>query len=133
MPEDIHVPIQSDVDIITARQQGRALAARIGFSSTDITLIATAISELARNIVLYASRGEIVLRVAENAGAPGIMIIGRDEGPGIRHVRDAMRDGYSTSGGLGLGLPGVKRLMDEFEIDSEIGRGTTVSIKKWRR
>lgn len=133
MPDDIHVPIQSDVDIVAARQKGRALAAKIGFSSTDVTLIATAISELARNIVFYAKRGEIILRSIENPRTAGMMIIGRDEGPGIRNVGDALRDGYSTSGGLGLGLPGVKRLMDEFEIDSEVGRGTTVSVKKWLR
>jgi serine/threonine-protein kinase RsbT len=133
VPDDIHVAILSDVDIVAARQKGRALAARIGFSSTDVTLIATAISELARNIVSYAKRGEIILRIIEGSSAAGMMIIGRDEGPGIRNLRDAMRDGYSTSGGLGLGLPGVKRLMDDFEINSEVGQGTTVSIKKWLR
>lgn len=133
VPDDIHVPIQSDVDIVVARQKGRALAAQIGFSSTEATLIATAISELARNIVFYAKRGEIILRSIENPGTRGMMIVGRDEGPGIRDVGSAMRDGYSTSGGLGLGLPGVRRLMDEFEIQSEPGRGTTVAVKKWRR
>lgn len=132
MADDIHVSIQSDVDIVAARQKGRALAARIGFSATDMTLIATAISELARNIVFYAKRGEIILRMLDGPGAAGIMIISRDEGPGIRNVRDALRDGFSTSGGLGLGLPGVKRLMDEFEINTEVGQGTTVSVKKWR-
>lgn len=132
MADDIHVSIQSDVDIVAARQKGRALAARIGFSATDMTLIATAISELARNIVFYAKRGEIILRMLDGPGAAGIMIISRDEGPGIRNVRDALRDGFSTSGGLGLGLPGVKRLMDEFEISTEVGQGTTVSVKKWR-
>lgn len=133
MPDDIHVSIQSDVDIVAARQKGRALAARIGFSATDATLIATAISELARNIVFYAKRGEIILRIIEGSSAAGMMIICRDEGPGIRNVRDALRDGFSTSGGLGLGLPGVRRLMDEFEISSEVGQGTTVSVKKWLR
>jgi serine/threonine-protein kinase RsbT len=133
VPDDIQVPIQSDVDIVAARQKGRALAAKIGFSSTDVTLIATAISELARNIVFYAKRGEIVLRRLDGQGAAGMMIVSHDQGPGIRSVRDALRDGYSTSGGLGLGLPGVKRLMDEFEISSEIGQGTTVSVKKWLR
>lgn len=133
MPDDIHVSIQSDVDIVAARQKGRALAARIGFSATDATLIATAISELARNIVFYAKRGEIILRIIEGSSAVGMMIICRDEGPGIRNVRDAMRDGYSTSGGLGLGLPGVRRLMDDFEINTEVGQGTTVSVKKWLR
>ena len=133
MPDDIQVPIQSDVDIVAARQKGRALAAKIGFTTTDVTLIATAISELARNIVFYAKRGEIILRHLDGQGAAGMMIISHDLGPGIRNIRDAMRDGFSTSGGLGLGLPGVKRLMDEFEINSEVGQGTTVSVKKWRR
>jgi len=131
--DDIHVSIQSDVDIVAARQKGRALAASIGFSATDMTLIATAISELARNIVFYAKQGEIILRMIDGPGAAGMMIISRDDGPGIRNVRDALRDGFSTSGGLGLGLPGVKRLMDEFDIHTEVGQGTTVSVKKWRR
>lgn len=132
-PDDIRVPIRSDVDIVAARQKGRALAAEIGFSSTEVTLIATAISEIARNIVRYAKEGEILLRVIENPGTRGMMVVGRDAGPGISDLRSALRDGYSTSGGLGLGLPGVMRLMDEFEIESEPGRGTTVSVKKWRR
>jgi serine/threonine-protein kinase RsbT len=133
MPDDIQVPVASDVDIVAARQKGRALAVRIGFSATDATLVATAISELARNIVFYAGRGEIALSIVEDAGRRGIMIVGRDAGPGIRNPHDALQDGYSTSGGLGLGLPGVKRLMDEFAIDSAIGRGTTVAVKKWLR
>ena len=131
MRQDIVVPIRSDADIVSARQQGRALAAAIGFTAIDATLMATAISELARNIVTYAQRGEMVMRGVETTYARGIMIIARDSGPGIRSVQDALRDGYSTSGGLGLGLPGVKRLMDEFAVDSELGRGTTVTIKKW--
>ncbi|HZF27412.1 MAG TPA: anti-sigma regulatory factor [Steroidobacteraceae bacterium] len=133
MPDDIHVPIKSDLDIVAARQRGRELAAGAGFSATDVTLIATAISELARNIVSYAKQGEIVLRLVENSGTRGIMIVGRDAGPGIANLGDAMRDGFSTSGGLGLGLPGIKRLMDRFDIESELGRGTTVSVCKWLR
>jgi serine/threonine-protein kinase RsbT len=134
--DSIHVPIRSDTDIVAARQQGRALAAHIGFSATDITLIATAISELARNIVSYAKQGEIVLCIVQHSSTTttrGLMIVGRDTGPGIRDVGSAMRDGYSTSGGLGLGLPGVRRLMDEFEIESTLGRGTRVAVKKWLR
>lgn len=131
MPDDIRVLIRSSVDIVTARQEGRALAARTGFGATDVTLIATAISELARNIVSYARQGEIVLRVVESADARGVMIVSRDSGPGIRNVDDAMRDGYSTSGGLGLGLPGVRRLVDEFIIESVLGRGTVVRVTKW--
>jgi serine/threonine-protein kinase RsbT len=128
----LRVPISSDADIVTARQQGRALASQLGFSSTDLTLIATAISELARNIVLYARRGEVTLELVERGGRRGIVLAARDEGPGIADVARAMRDGYSTSGGLGLGLPGVRRVMDEFEIVSTVGRGTTVTARKWK-
>jgi serine/threonine-protein kinase RsbT len=129
--QDIVVTIRSDADIVLARQQGRALAAAIGFTPTDATLIATAMSELARNIVAYARQGEMIMRGVETPYTKGIMIIARDGGPGIRDIQNALRDGYSTSGGLGLGLPGVKRLMDEFAIESELGRGTTITIKMW--
>ena len=95
-----------------------------------MTLIATAISELARNIVQYAQRGEIILSVVEGSRR-GIQIVARDQGPGIPDLELAMRDGYSTGGSLGLGLPGARRLMDEFAIDSEVGKGTTVSMRKW--
>ena len=94
--------------------------------------MATAISELARNIVSYAGQGEIVLRATQNSGSPGVTVIARDDGPGIPSIEQALRDGYSTSGSLGLGLPGVRRLVDEFEIASEVGRGTTVTIRKWK-
>ncbi len=107
------------------------MAATIGFAATDATLIATAISELARNIVMYAQKGEVMMRSVETAQSKGILIVARDNGPGIRSIQDVLRDGYSTSGGLGLGLPGVKRLMDEFAIESELKRGTTVTVKKW--
>ena len=131
VPQDILVSIRSDIDIVLARQQGRAMAGTIGFGATDATLIATAISELARNIVLYAQKGEVMMRSVETAHSKGILIVARDSGPGIRSIQDVLRDGYSTSGGLGLGLPGVKRLMDEFAIESELRRGTTVTVKKW--
>jgi serine/threonine-protein kinase RsbT len=131
LPQDILVSIGSDVDIVLARQQGRTMAGSIGFGATDATLIATAISELARNIVLYAQKGEVMMRSVETARSKGILIVARDNGPGIRSIQDVLRDGYSTSGGLGLGLPGVKRLMDEFAIESELRRGTTVTVKKW--
>lgn len=109
------------------------LASEAGFSSSDLTLIATAISELARNIVLYARSGEVVIRLEEEmSGRRCIVVVARDEGPGIADVAQAMQDGYSTSGSLGLGLPGTKRLMDEFEIESKIGRGTVVTVKKWK-
>ena len=131
---DVRVPIASDIDIVAARQQGRALAMRLGFSSSDATMVATAISELARNIVLYAMRGEIVLAIEHhNSNGPILVITARDEGKGIADLRLALQDGYSTSGRLGVGLPGVKRLMDEFEISSTVGRGTVVIVKKWKQ
>ena len=130
--DEIRVSIRSDADILEARRQGRELAARLCFSSIDCTLIATAISELSRNIVLYASRGEIRLREEHLVGAVGIAIIAIDHGPGIRDVRSALQDGYSTSRGLGLGLPGIKRIMDEFEVVSRPRQGTTVTVKKWK-
>jgi serine/threonine-protein kinase RsbT len=134
IPQDeIRVPIESDVDIVSARQQGRELAAQLGFSPSDLALIATAISELARNIVRYAQRGEVILKLVERGERRGIHIVARDRGPGIRNIDLAMQDGYSTSGSLGLGLPGARRLMDEFEITSKNGEGTTVVLKKWVR
>jgi serine/threonine-protein kinase RsbT len=131
--EEARVPINSDVDIVAARHKGRSMATAVGFSSGDATLIATAISELARNIVTYAKSGEIVLRVMNNSPRQGIQVIAHDEGPGIRDVEQALRDGFSTSGSLGLGLPGVRRLVDDFEIKSELDRGTTVTVKKWKQ
>jgi serine/threonine-protein kinase RsbT len=129
---EIGVAINSDQDIVLARQKGRAKAIELGFSSGDATLIATAISELARNIVAYAGKGRITLKEVNGLNRQGISVVASDEGPGIPDVRQALRDGFSTSGSLGLGLPGVRRLMDEFEITSQPGRGTTVVVKKWR-
>ena len=131
---EIHVSIGSDADILAARQKGRNLAAELGFSITGLVMVATSISELARNIVLYAGQGEIVLTAAtDDRGHSGIVVVARDEGPGIGDVNRAMQSGYSTSGSLGLGLPGVKRLMDDFQILSEVGKGTVVTAKKWNR
>ena len=127
------MPISSDLDLVRAREQGRVLAGQLGFQQSDLTLVATAISELARNIVRYARRGEIILQQAQDSGVAGIVIIARDEGPGIPDVNRAMEQGYSTSGGLGLGLPGVRRIMDEFKIVTEVGRGTVVTATKWKR
>lgn len=127
------LPIHTDQDIVAARQRGRDLAQQIGFSYSSLTLIATAISELARNILLYAKRGELTVGVVEHNGTQGITVEARDDGPGIPDLERAMELGYSTSGSLGLGLPGVKRLMDEFEIVSSAGGGTTVRAKKWKR
>ncbi len=118
-----------------ARQKGRALAAELGFSAMDSTLIATAISELARNIVSHAQQGEIALGALNNSPSRrrGLQVVARDQGPGIVNLSRAMQDGYSSCGSLGFGLPGVRRMMDEFEIVSEAGKGTTVSVKKWLR
>ena len=130
---EIRVAINSDQDIVVARQKGRALATELGFSSGDATLVATAISELARNIVSYARKGQISLQIVNGEDRQGLSIVASDNGPGIPDVRQALRDGFSTSGSLGLGLPGVRRLMDEFQITSVPGRGTTVAVKKWRQ
>ena len=127
------LPINTDSDIITARQRGRAMAAELGFSGTDQALIATAISELARNVIEYAKKGEVLLSVAEQGKRRGIKVIVRDRGPGIADVQQAMQDHFSTGKSLGLGLPGSKRLMDEFDIASEVGKGTTITVKKWLR
>jgi serine/threonine-protein kinase RsbT len=118
---------------LTARQQGRELAARTGFGAGDQTVIAAAISEVARNIVRYAVRGEIVLRPINHGLRRGLLVVARDQGPGIPDLVLAMQDGYSTGNGFGVGLPGTRRLMDEFEITSEPGRGTTVTMRKWAR
>lgn len=125
------VPITSSADIVVARQLARELADKLGFSSGDATVVATAVSELTRNIVEYASPGEMLLRPVENGSRRGLVLVARDHGPGIQDIALAMRDGFSTSGRLGLGLPGVRRLMDEFEIVSEMGKGTQVTVKKW--
>ena len=132
MGSELRLAITSDADVIAARQRGRELAAQHGFTAGDQTVIAVAISEIARNIVRYAKAGEVVLRTINSANRMGIVVIARDQGPGIRDVELALQDGYSTSGGLGLGLPGARRLVDEFDITSEVGKGTTVTMKKWR-
>jgi serine/threonine-protein kinase RsbT len=132
LPE-VRVAIDHDADIVTARQRGRDLAVQVGFAGGDLTVIATAISEVSRNIISYASRGEIILQAAEDRSRRGIVIIAHDSGPGIRNIEDAMRDGFSTANSLGLGLPGARRLMDDFAIESTVGHGTTVTMKKWVR
>ena len=127
----VRVRIQSSADIVTARQEGRSMAASLGFTSTTLTIIATAISEVARNIVEYAKEGEISIAPVGNGVVKGLQIVARDQGPGIVDLETAMRDGYSTSKSLGMGLPGAKRLMDQFEIASAIGEGTTITMTKW--
>jgi serine/threonine-protein kinase RsbT len=126
----IQIPVENAGDIVAARQNGRDLARQVGFSSTDATLIATAISELARNIVLYAKCGTISLEHADGR-RPGLMITARDDGPGIGDVQRALIGGYTTSGGLGLGISGVRRIMDTINVESKIGKGTTVRAVKW--
>ena len=131
MADELVIPITTDSDIVVARQKGRELAERIGFTRTDLTFIATAISEVTRNITSYAGRGEIVFRIVDGDGRTGIHMEARDEGPGIGDLQRALEDGYSTAEGMGLGLPGARRLMDEFEVRSEAGMGTTVIMCKW--
>jgi serine/threonine-protein kinase RsbT len=132
MGDEIRVPITSDSDMVPARAQGRALATELGFSRTDATLIATAISEIARNIVVHVGRGEITLEPLYENDRYGLLVVAQDAGPGIPDLEAALDHGSASGKGLGLGLPGARRLMDEFQIASEPGRGTTVTMKKWR-
>jgi serine/threonine-protein kinase RsbT len=131
--DEIRVAIRTDADVVTARQEARTLGAGLGFSSTDLTLLATAISEVARNITTYAGEGEVQLRALEQDGRRGIEVLATDEGPGIDDVELAMRDGYTTGNGLGLGLPGTRRLVDDFDLQTTPGVGTTVRLVKWIR
>jgi RNA polymerase sigma factor (sigma-70 family) len=130
--DEVRIAIRTDSDIVAARQAARQLAARLGFSRTDLTILATAVSEVARNIVRFAGAGEVVIELIDGP-RPGVQIVARDAGPGILDVDLALTDGYSTYDGLGLGLPGARRLMDEFAVASEPGRGTTVTMTKWRQ
>ena len=132
-PEEVRVRITGDADLVPARAEGRALAERLGFSRTDATLIATAISEIARNIVVHVGEGEIVLRAIYDEARHGLVVVARDTGVGIRDVEAALGPGYASRGGLGLGLPGARRLMDEFEVESQRDKGTTITMKKWKR
>src|SRR6266478_2327164 len=131
MLNEMRVPIASATDIVIARQQGRTLALELGFEGAEVTLIAAAISEVSRNIVEYAKCGEILLQVHNSGSRPGLCVVARDEGPGIPDVAQAMQYGYSSRKGLGVGLPGAKLLMDEFQIVSKVGQGTTITMKKW--
>jgi anti-sigma regulatory factor (Ser/Thr protein kinase) len=132
MSTEARVAIATDADMVPARAKGREVASQLGFSRTDGTLIATAISEVARNILVHAGSGEIVIEPLYEDDRRGIRVAARDRGPGIRDVDAALRDGYASGGGLGLGLPGAKRLMDELQVESEPGHGTTVTMVKWR-
>jgi serine/threonine-protein kinase RsbT len=131
--DDVTVIVASDVDVVGARQRGRELAGRVGFSPGDQTVIAAAISEIVRNIVTYARRGEVRMSIEHDGDRSAVVVIARDDGPGIADIALAMRDGYTTSGGLGVGLGGARQLMDEFEIVSAPGRGTSVTMRKWHR
>ena len=131
---ETRIPIESDADVVTARQRARQLAAGLALTSTDQTLLATAISEVARNITTYATRGEVILSIVrDNGGREGIRVVARDEGPGIADIERALQDGYTSGGGLGIGLPGARRLVDEFAIESAPSEGTTVTLVKWSR
>ena len=131
MEAEVRVRIQSLADIVVARQQGRALAAQLGFSNSHLAIIATAISESARNIVQYATEGEVIVSLVNNGDSRGIEVMVVDHGPGIADLATVLQDGHPTSPGLGMGLRGSRRLMDEFEIASEVGKGTIVTMKKW--
>ena len=133
MADDIRVAIRTDADVVTARQEARTMGASLGFSSTDLTLLATAISEIARNITTYAGEGEVALRVITDSGRQGIEVVASDDGPGIADVELAMQDGYTTGNGLGLGLPGTRRLVDDFELETAPDTGTTIRLVKWTR
>jgi serine/threonine-protein kinase RsbT len=132
MNDEIKVFITSDQDVVTARQEGRSLAERLGFSKIDATLIATAISEVARNVIQYVGEGEVVMTPLTPDGRSGISIVIRDAGPGIPSIGLALQDEHPSGGRAGLGLPGARRLMNEFEIESHEDRGTTITMVKWR-
>jgi len=125
------IPIVRDTDVVAARTAARVLASRVGFTGTDLVLIASAVSEVARNIVAYAGPGEVILSVVQNGSRLGLQVVARDQGPGIADLSRALEKGFSTSRSLGLGLPGSKRFMDEFRLESTLGMGTTVIMRKW--
>ena len=127
------IQISSDMDIVVARMAARTLAESIGFTGAEQVTIAAAVSEVARNIIEYANLGEIVLSRVQLGAKVGVEVIARDHGPGIADIPLAMREGYSSARGLGLGLPGSRRLMDDFNVESQVGRGTTISMRKWLR
>jgi serine/threonine-protein kinase RsbT len=133
VPAEVQIDIATDGDVVTARAKARALADTLGFRRIDATEIATAISEVTRNIIVHVGNGEVVLSPIEDDQRRGVVVIARDCGGGIADVEAAMREGYGTKGGLGLGLPGARRLMDEFDIQTAPGEGTTVIMKKWRQ
>jgi len=133
MTETVQVKVATEADVYVAARQVKALARQMGFNEADQTRIETVISELARNIVLYAGEGVIEVQVVTKGKRQGFKIQALDHGPGIADIEQAMKDGYTTSGGLGSGLGGAKRMMDAFHIESAPGRGTKVTVFKWLR
>lgn len=131
MAAEVVIDINNPDDIVAARRAGHQLALDLGFSLTDVTMVATAISEIARNITSYAGQGTVHLWVADRDGRKALVVRAEDDGPGIADIERAMEDGYSTGRGLGLGLPGARRLMDRLLVDSTLGRGTVVEMWKW--
>jgi len=129
--DDVVVSINDSDDIVAASKAGHQLALDLGFSLTDVTMIATAISEIARNITSYAGRGAVRVAVADREGHQALVVRAEDSGPGIADIERALEDGYSTGRGLGLGLPGARRLMDRLVVESALGRGTVVEMWKW--
>jgi serine/threonine-protein kinase RsbT len=130
---EAHFPIATEADMVVARQKGREMAQSLGFPVSEQALIATAISELTRNMLKYAGRGELALAVEHDGGRRAIVVVAADQGPGIVDPERALQDGYSSGDGLGLGLPGTRRIMDEFELATELGKGTRITAKKWIR
>ena len=128
---EYRLPIATDIDVTRASMQARRCALAQGFDTITAAMLVTTVSELGTNILKYAVRGELVIQPIERVGKKGLLIRATDQGPGIVDVDTAMQDHHSTGGTLGLGLPGVKRMMDEFEIRSEPKRGTTITVKKW--
>ena len=127
------IQVVSEKDIVTARSAARTLAQSLGFGAIDQSRIATAVSELTRNIVRYATDGKGRVTIAATDDRPGIEIVVADDGPGIADIDLVLQDGYTSGGGMGLGLPGTRRLMDEMTIESTPGVGTTIVIRKWKR
>lgn len=127
------VKIEVEADIAVARRAVRDVATKIGFGATEIARIVTAASELSRNVHKYAGAGVMLWRSLENGASAGLELRFEDQGPGIADVNEALREGFTTGGGLGMGLPGAKRLMDEMEVESAPGKGTKVVVRKWRR
>lgn len=125
------LPVRIEQDVVLARQLARKLASDCGMRLVDLTKLVTAVSELARNTVVYGGGGDMDWQVLEQAGRTGVRLLFRDEGPGIADLKLALTDGWTSGNGLGLGLTGARRLVDEFELDTAPGKGTRVTITRW--